>query len=1034
MKTTKNSVGFKKPLLLTTCLLLSTCATFAQSIPVFPRQGTVWKYNQTDDVYTATAITGWTAYDFNDSGPSWQEGPALLAWEPDAWINALRGTVILSPRSPSSPNPGNGTEPPQHARYFRKKFNYTGPVGPYTILRINERVDDAAVFWLNGTEVGRIRLPATTEPGHLAWSFILPCGGDADCENTVEFVLPNGAPLIQGDNILAVSVHQGAGTHPPNSSDLVFGVGLEVVPPRAPTILSNSEPTDRIVIKFRNSTLRVYADASPAPTYQWYKDDGGITDATNSSHTITNMSLGDQGGYYAVVSNPLGSVTSRVAQVTYSEDTNAPTALQATGSPLGNYISIQFSEVMDPLAAGEEFNFGVTRLDTMPPAGLSVMAVDRSSDGASSIITLDPAEMEFVPPNTPINIFIQGLFDLSGNLMDETNLQFNTFVQGCGTAIVDMFDTGAGNAISVLLTHPNFINNNPYYSTNANAVNTDLVLPSPDNRTDFPSREAYGGRIRAIWIPPYSGDWVLYLRSDDAGELYLNPNGTDPAGKIRVAQEIDCCEPLGSLDESSQNMQLNLIGGKPYYIEAVYKEGTGGDYVQVGAGLRGVTGITPIPAAELGQFAPAGSGGEVIIDQHPVGPSGVVIVGTPATFTARASSSLSGVPVCYQWQKNGADILGANGSIYSFTPDMTDDMAEFRVRVTVMGGDSELSNPAILDVDIDDDPPLLVSASTDVNRTNVIVTFNESVDAVTATNTANYSIPGATITEILPSGASAVNLLLAAPLNTCQTYNLNVSNVRDRYDNVIAPSSASFTAPIVLVNWDAATIWRYDDSGNTNLGAAWTERLYDDSGWSNGAAALAFEPNPWVGETPVRTPISGTTTNTTAYFRVHFNLPTDPSTVTALQIRQIVDDGAVYYINGTEVYRSRIDAGPVTPTTMANAGGPESPAGTHPTEGPFDAIRSSLRFGDNVFAAELHSSSATSSDSAFAATLTASLSACFEPIILSVTREGNSVRITSNRAGTIYKSSSLGGGWTLVGPAPQTVVADQPQQFFQIRP
>jgi len=172
----------------------------------------------------------------------------------------------------------------------------------------------------------------------------------------------------------------------------------------------------------------------------------------------------------------------------------------------------------------------------------------------------------------------------------------------------------------------------------------------------------------------------------------------------------------------------------------------------------------------------------------------------------------------------------------------------------------------------------------------------------------------------------------------------------------------------------------------------------------------------------------------TAYFRAHFNLNTDPSTVTELQIRQIVDDGAIYYINGVEVYRSRMNAGAVTHATFANAGGPEPANGTHPTEGPFDALRSSLRFGDNVLAVSLRATSG-SSDSAFAATLSAGVTQCVTPLLLSISRSGNSVIIDSNGPGTLYKAPSLNGPWTAVGSTfPVTVAADQQQQFFEIRP
>src|SRR5213075_388466 len=183
MKMTNHSVvGSTKVFLLTSSLLLvSMCVALAQSISVFPRQGTLWKYNQTDDVYTATGGTGWTALNYSDTGPSWKEGPALLSseWESGGNVNIqpLIGTQIFGPRV---------IPPVQHARFFRKKFTYNGPAGPYTILRLNERIDDCAFFWLNGNYIGALRTAGPPDYNWLTRGALLACGGDADCENTVD--------------------------------------------------------------------------------------------------------------------------------------------------------------------------------------------------------------------------------------------------------------------------------------------------------------------------------------------------------------------------------------------------------------------------------------------------------------------------------------------------------------------------------------------------------------------------------------------------------------------------------------------------------------------------------------------------------------------------------------------------------------------------------------------------------------------------------------------------------------------------------
>jgi hypothetical protein len=80
----------------------------------------------------------------------------------------------------------------------------------------------------------------------------------------------------------------------------------------------------------------------------------------------------------------------------------------------------------------------------------------------------------------------------------------------------------------------------------------------------------------------------------------------------------------------------------------------------------------------------------------------------------------------------------------------------------------------------------------------------------------------------------------------------------------------------------------------------------------------------------------------------------------SLTLRDVVEDGAVYYLNGQEIFRNRMNAGPVTNGTFAV----DAPDPT-PIAGPFTLATTNLLAGDNVLAAEVHQSSATSSDLEF---------------------------------------------------------------------
>jgi hypothetical protein len=105
---------------------------------------------------------------------------------------------------------------------------------------------------------------------------------------------------------------------------------------------------------------------------------------------------------------------------------------------------------------------------------------------------------------------------------------------------------------------------------------------------------------------------------------------------------------------------------------------------------------------------------------------------------------------------------------------------------------------------------------------------------------------------------------------------------------------------------------------------------------------------------------------TTHYFRHEFELDAAPSQVSLLELTPTVDDGAVYYLNGVEVYRRNMPAGAVAYGTLASTEvGPPLPGAT------VAIPMTSLVSGRNVLAVEVHQASLDSDDMAMAASLRA---------------------------------------------------------------
>ena len=162
----------------------------------------------------------------------------------------------------------------------------------------------------------------------------------------------------------------------------------------------------------------------------------------------------------------------------------------------------------------------------------------------------------------------------------------------------------------------------------------------------------------------------------------------------------------------------------------------------------------------------------------------------------------------------------------------------------------------------------------------------------------------------------------------------------------------------------SGAIWKYLDNGS-NQGTAWRARTFNDSTWKSGAAQLGY------GDGDEATIVSygpnSSAKYITTYFRHAFTVA-DPSAVGALNLGVLRDDGAVVYLNGTEVFRTNMPAGTIGAATLASA----ALGGSDETTYVAAAVNPRLLLaGTNVLAVEIHQSGATSSDISFDLRLTA---------------------------------------------------------------
>ena len=181
-----------------------------------------------------------------------------------------------------------------------------------------------------------------------------------------------------------------------------------------------------------------------------------------------------------------------------------------------------------------------------------------------------------------------------------------------------------------------------------------------------------------------------------------------------------------------------------------------------------------------------------------------------------------------------------------------------------------------------------------------------------------------------------------------------------RFRNIwILPIESPPASPVTLVSTGA--VWKYLDNGS-DPGSTWTQLGFNDTSWPSGPAMLGYgDAN---GTWPRTTNSFGPDPNNkyiTTYYRRRF-VVSNIWGYNHLTARLERDDGAIGYLNGTEVFRSNMPTGAISRTTLATTAVGNADE-TRFYLFPLDPAL--LRNGTNLLAVEIHQSGATSSDIAF---------------------------------------------------------------------
>ena len=352
--------------------------------------------------------------------------------------------------------------------------------------------------------------------------------------------------------------------------------------------------------------------------------------------------------------------------------------------------------------------------------------------------------------------------------------------------------TFTGTSISILQGDPNYPNT-PDMVSYAAGFDTRPVFPDD-------THDEYGARLTGWITPAQTGDYIFYIKSDDASQLWISTDSTETS-VLLAAEEPSCCNPFMDAPAQQTTLPTHMQAGQKYAVQIFLKEGGGGDFVQVAmqnaSGTTPAASLTPLVSTMISSMAdPAGA--SLTISQQPqsqttpenvpvtfsvvaeaVTPYGQYSAGAnPTNGLAAALGTKRQLPAFYQWFTNGMEVAGANGASYTIPwPKKAQDGTKVKCYVAVPGI-PVYSSEVTLTVGADSTPPTIVQALANVTFTTVSVKFSEPVTD-SALAAANYTLDqGATVVSVSRVDLQTV-ALTTSRLTDGQIYTLTVNAVQD---------------------------------------------------------------------------------------------------------------------------------------------------------------------------------------------------------------------------------------------------------------
>ena len=208
-----------------------------------------------------------------------------------------------------------------------------------------------------------------TTPPTILWSFThLTLDADTNCSApmpdvtgtnyllatdlsgtlTISQAPTNAAVLLLGTNVVVITIKDSSG-------NAAYSTNTVVVQDQTPPGIL-SQPQSQTNTVGATASFTVAATACTPLVFQWYFNDSALAAQTNSTLTLSNLTLASAGNYFVVVAAAGGSSTSAVVTLTV-DLLSSTVALAASANPSGFKDSLNFTAGVTPTNATSTIQF-----------------------------------------------------------------------------------------------------------------------------------------------------------------------------------------------------------------------------------------------------------------------------------------------------------------------------------------------------------------------------------------------------------------------------------------------------------------------------------------------------------------------------------------------------------------------------------------------------------------------------------------------------------------------------------------------------